>query len=56
MKKCKYCVWGTRCTPNKVLCMFPSCFKAIEVKRDAKETIKTLQTSRLSGADRRKVL
>lgn len=58
MHKCKGCLWGTRVTHRKVLCMFPSCVrdKGLEVTKRAEETETTVPPSRVPEAFRWKLL
>ena len=58
MHKCKGCLWGTRVTHRKVLCMFPSCVKdkGLGVTTRAEETETTVPSSRVPEAFRRKLL
>lgn len=56
--KCKRCVWGTRLTPKKVYCLFPSCVKDKNKKviDNANKTKEAVPPTRLSRANRQKVL
>lgn len=58
MHKCDGCLWGTRVTHRKVLCMFPNCVKdkGLGVTMRAEETETTVPSSRVPEAFRRKLL
>lgn len=58
MHKCDGCLWGTRVTHRKVLCMFSDCVKdkGLGVTTRAEETETTVPPSRVPEAFRRKLL